>query len=250
MAWYYTADEDTTRWLGVPHNKIIVLMSLPLSTYMPILGFLEAKDSVFELHTSMFSHSCHKWPCLKPTYSSRVLFDYAKHFDVIMELSSNLELGCPWMQIKNVVVWSSMSRTSIVSFSLTWANVCNKVLNTWNISNTIYELGEAHINWHLTSLKWPNSLGFTISKLQGCIVVWVIFIWGMQFLYNHVRNSTRDYCASFVIDVNLGLVYMRSQVPSPTRVRKSQHGGNILLLSSTKPLKYDLLSIKTYLDFI
>ena len=38
-------------------------------------------------------------PCLYSTNSSSVLFDEVKHHGDIEDLSSNMQLGCPWMQI-------------------------------------------------------------------------------------------------------------------------------------------------------
>jgi hypothetical protein len=45
-------------------------------------------------------------------------------------------------------------------------------------------------------------------------------------------------------------VHMRSQVPSPTHVSKSQHRGKVPTSSLKKPSKYGYLSLKSNLDYL
>ena len=55
------------------------------------------KTCTFELHTSNFSQLCQKWPYLKYTCYLIPLFESIECLDVIKDVSSNTQHGCPWM---------------------------------------------------------------------------------------------------------------------------------------------------------
>lgn len=61
------------------------------------LSIREPQRRVFELHTSILSQLCQKWPYLKITHSSSALFKSVTDLNAVEVWGSNTQPGCPWM---------------------------------------------------------------------------------------------------------------------------------------------------------